>query len=138
MKETLHHKEAFEFYYSLGEKRSYTEVARKFTVSRTSVAKWSKAFNWQKRVQLRDVENAKKLEAKTDKKVVDEKTDFLNILRGTLADAVERIKSGKLGIRTQPELLKTIETALTLMGEPGTRSEMVFNVISAVPRPEKK
>ena len=65
MKETLKHREIFEFYYSIGDKRSITEVARKFTVSRASVSKWSRVFNWQKRIEQRDIEIGKELEKKT-------------------------------------------------------------------------
>ena len=39
--ETLQHKEAFEFYYSLGIDRSITRVAQKFNVTRSAIAKWS-------------------------------------------------------------------------------------------------
>jgi hypothetical protein len=59
-------------------KRSITEVARKFTVSRgcqlvgneftvsrASVSKWSRVFNWQKRIEQRDIEIGKELEKKT-------------------------------------------------------------------------
>jgi len=53
MKETLRHREAFEYYYVLGNDRSYPQVASKFTVSLTSVKKWAKEFNWQQRVQDR-------------------------------------------------------------------------------------
>lgn len=60
MHETLRHQKAFEYYYSLGHDRTYPKVASQFTVSRTSIKNWAKAFNWQQRVQERDMKNAKK------------------------------------------------------------------------------
>ncbi len=57
MKETLRHKEAFEYYYSLGTERSFKLVESKFKVSNMSVARWSKEFNWQERIGQRDIEN---------------------------------------------------------------------------------
>jgi len=60
MKETLRHKEAFEYYYNLGEKRGLREVTQNFNITLTAVANWSKAFNWQERVAIRDNEVAQK------------------------------------------------------------------------------
>ena len=76
MIETLRHKEAFDYYYSLGDKRGLREVAQKFDISLTAIGKWSKNFNWQLRVQQRDIENSKNLEKKTNKGVIDAKADF--------------------------------------------------------------
>jgi transposase len=76
MKETLKHQKAFDYYYALGETRSCAEVARKFCVSKTSVQKWSKAFEWQGRVQKRDAANAKKIINTTDESIVNVKTDY--------------------------------------------------------------
>jgi len=117
MKETLRHSEAFEYYYSLGDKRSVQEVGRKFAVSRNTVGKWSKEYQWDDRVQLRDVEIAKRIENKTNTSIVNEKAKLLNIVKKTIADAVPKINSQKLCISTMTDLLRTIDTALKLMGE---------------------
>ncbi|MCK5615034.1 hypothetical protein KAR91_74920 [Candidatus Pacearchaeota archaeon] len=60
MQETERHTEAFEFYYYLGDARSYPQVSRKFGVSKTSIKKWAKAFEWSKRIKLKDIESANK------------------------------------------------------------------------------
>ena len=80
-KETLRHQEAFDYYYSLGEKRSYPQVSDKFTVSQTSIKKWSKAFKWQERIVERDEKNAKALAKKTDKKVQERDEQNIKIAR---------------------------------------------------------
>jgi hypothetical protein len=76
MTETLRDKEAFEYYYSLGAERNLEKVSQKYSVSIPAVKKWSKNFNWQLRVQQRDIENSKNLEKKTNKGVIDAKADF--------------------------------------------------------------
>ena len=76
MIEKLRHREAFEYYYSLGDNRTHTAVAEKFTVSRQSVVKWAKQFNWQLRVQQRDIENSKSIEKRTNNEVINAKADF--------------------------------------------------------------
>ncbi|MBT9131209.1 MAG: hypothetical protein DDT42_01345 [candidate division WS2 bacterium] len=76
MEETLRHQSAFDYYYSLGEERNIPKVAQKYCVSTAAVFKWSKAHNWQLRIQQRDIENARELEKRTNKEVVDAKADF--------------------------------------------------------------
>jgi len=65
MKETLKHREVFEFYYSIGDKRNLSSVAVQYKFSERSIAKWSKLFNWQERIEQRDIEIGKELEKKT-------------------------------------------------------------------------
>jgi len=117
MKETLRHKEAFEYYYSLGEKKSITEVARKFTLSRASVGKWSKAFNWQDRIIQRDIENGKRLEKKTDKNVVNSKADYRALIRQTVELYKEKLKDKKIIITRPSDLSEMAKLDLLMMGE---------------------
>jgi len=76
MIETKRHGDAFDYYYSLGNGRSCQAVATKFTVSRTSVHKWKKAFNWPERVIQRDLEINKRTEQKTNTAIVNTKAKY--------------------------------------------------------------
>ena len=69
MIETLRNKEIFELYYSIGSKRSLEKLRDKLHQNSTETApslrtlkSWSKAFNWQKRIEQRDIEIENKLE----------------------------------------------------------------------------
>jgi hypothetical protein len=105
MIETLTHKEAFEYYYLLGNKRNSSSVATQFKVSERSVAKWSINFNWQERIQQRDIEIGKKLSEKTDETIVDQKANFvaeikiqIGILKAILNKVTKGIKDGTFDI----------------------------------------
>lgn len=80
MIETLRHREAFEYYYLLADKRSYSQVATKFTVSETSIKIWSKAHNWLNRVRERDDKNALALAKKNDTQLIRDKTKDLKLV----------------------------------------------------------
>ena len=57
MKEQQRHRDAYEYYRDMPAtegKRSIAKVAKRFSVSETSVNKWNKAFNWQEKVMLHD------------------------------------------------------------------------------------
>lgn len=118
MKETKRHGDAFDYYYSLGQTRSCQQVGIKFAVSRNSVQKWKKAFNWDERVIQRDLEINKKVEEKTNKAIVNTKADYragikeklanLEIFRQRyeklIADATAAIENGDIRIKTVHEL----------------------------------
>jgi hypothetical protein len=122
MQEKQKHHDAFEFYYSLGTKRSYPQVASKFTVSRTSVKKWAKAFNWQERVLIRDGEIANKVEKKTIDSIVEKKAKYLKMIDAAISTAFTKDESGKVlikvGVEKVRDLKDLIDEALKLMGEP--------------------
>lgn len=99
MKETLRHKEAFEYYYVLGEKRSYVEVGHKLGISETSISKWGKIFNWQERVDQRDIEIGRELPTKTNETVLDIKANYraeikaqFSILKKMLNELIRKFK----------------------------------------------
>ena len=140
MIERAKHFDAFEFYYSLGDTRNITEVARKFTVSRASVSKWSRSFNWRNRVIQRDIEIGRSVSDKTNEFIINTKADYgkeievnLKILKTAINSAFEIItnedgkKVAKLRIETHSinDLINLINTSerlirlkLDLIGEP--------------------
>ena len=100
------HIEAFEHYYSSGDKRSYKSTASRFNVSKKTIERWSNIFHWIQRVEQRDIENSKalqdKLKPETNKIIVNTKADYraeikqqLNILKAVLNQAIKDIKEGK-------------------------------------------
>lgn len=117
MKETLRHKEAFEYYYSLGDNRSYPKVALKFTVSKTSIKKWAKNFNWQERIELRDINNGKELEKKVDKAIVNSKADYRALIKKVVKKFEQKLKDGKIRIERPEDLNVMAKLDLLLMGE---------------------
>jgi hypothetical protein len=124
VKETLRHREAFEYYYILGDKRTLQLVANKFTVSRQSVDKWKREFNWRDRVELRDVNNGKKLEAKTDKVVVNSKADYRALIRKVVKEFEQKLKDKKIKISSPGDLTEMAKLDLLMMGESTERGEL--------------
>mgnify|MGYP000845557772 CR=1 FL=1 len=123
MKETLKQKEAFELYYSLGDKRSLMSVARQCGVSERTVARWSKLFNWQERVEQRDIENARRLEEKTNETVVATKANYRKIIKAAIGRWVKRFQGGEIDVESVWDLERLVKLDLLLMGEPTDRSE---------------
>lgn len=115
-KETKRHADAFAYYLRLGRgRRSYIEVARKFQVSHTTVAKWSKSFNWLDKVKEYD----KKIIEETKKKAValicDDKNRLLEAKSKLVERAISLAHNPKATTYDAKEAWKIIKTEL---GEP--------------------
>lgn len=115
-KETLKHKEAFEFYYSLGSVRSYQKVAEEYKVTLKSVAQWSKSFNWQERIAQRDIEIGQQLKEKTMDTIINEKANYRKIVKLAMSQLVESMRAGEMTYRIQ-DLERLIRLDMYLLGE---------------------
>jgi hypothetical protein len=131
------HLNSYNYYYILGEeKRSLMLVAHKFNVSKQSVFKWSKAFNWKERTLRRDIEVAKRIEKKTNDTIVNTKANYREdikkmlsinkslintaIKKGKLIIRIENVDDFKRAAEVQEKLTKV---DLVLMGEASDRTE---------------
>ena len=141
MQETLRHRDAFEFYYSLGDSRSLPQVAQRFTVSERSVKKWSRVFGWQDRVAERDAKNAEKLAKKTDTTIVAQKAKYLQVVRAAIANVVNSVMDagGNLTLpktKTARDFADVVERLtkldLLLSGEATERTDDMGTVILKV------
>ncbi len=151
MKETLRSRKIFEEYYIMGEDRSLTKLREKLlsqkyphkVPSLKTLKRWSVAFNWQQRIEQRDMANAKKIEQKTNETIVNAKADYrkdikiqLSIFRVLLNQAVKKINAGEFteieSIGDVKEIVncyeKLIKLDLLLMGEP-TEAQAPIKVI---------
>lgn len=127
--EKLRHKEAFEHYYGLGIKRNYRTIASVFKVSPHTIEQWGKDFNWQKRVEKRDKENAKALVKRTDKKVrkdalivLKTKVDaraliqkYINVIDRTLSKLIVKDKEGNETIKVNLENTNDIDKMINAL-----------------------
>jgi transposase len=128
MNETLRHQQAFDYYYSLGHERSYPQVASEFTVSLTSIKKWAKAFKWQQRIIDRDIENAQKLEEKTNNTIVDARSKYLIVIQATLHQFMKKLKSGNIRINSVKDLETLAKLELLLREGEVPSSNGVVNI----------
>ena len=109
--ETPRHTDAFEFYFGLGGLRSYPAVAREFNVSKTSVVKWARAFNWKERCHVRDQLIAKNVSEQTTISTVNLKAKRLKevskiqeILDKVIHTAVDELERTKIKTKTPADI----------------------------------
>lgn len=147
MVETKAHKDAFNQYYLMGADRSLRELARLRNVSEKSPKRWSKAFNWQERITLKDIDLSRKIEEKVDDAVVNTKADFRRDIRLSMQPVKAAInsavikdkKTGEASLTFKVEnakdlkavidsLEKLIKVDLLVMGEADGRQEVSGSV----------
>jgi hypothetical protein len=130
MEEKLKAKEIFERYYAMGDNRSLDKLCNALHQDGTSGApklrtlkKWSKEFAWQERVQQRDIENAKRLEKKTNTAVVNEKANYRKTIKEAFDIFKQNLKKGKVKIETIQDMERLAKLDLLIMGEATERGE---------------
>ena len=146
-KEKPKHIEAFELYYLMGDNRSLEKLynAHPDIMPKVVTLKlWSSHFNWQKRIEQRDIENTqalrKKLEKQTNKTIVNSKADYraeiktqLGILKAILNRSIKNIRAGNvIDLATMQDLQglissyeKLAKLDLVMMGEVEDREFIV-------------
>jgi hypothetical protein len=127
MVETLRHKEAFEYYYALGEKRSFRLVQGEYKVSNKTIASWGKAFNWQERIQQRDIDVSKGLEKKTNKEIINDKANYVRIIKEAMRQFEENLNKKKVPLESTQDMERLTKLHLLLTGE-ATEREETMNV----------
>lgn len=135
--ETPLHMKAFEYYYSLGDIRSLSKVAEQFGVTRATVTRWNRKFNWQERIQERDrkVEQLLEEEAIQDAKAA--KQQYRAIIQATVRKFVEKLSTGQIEVKKIEDLERLVKLDLLLMGEATERGEN-YNVNESVKDARKK
>lgn len=113
------HKEAFEMYYAMGDERSMRKLAKALNTSLTTVNNWAQSFDWTSRIEVRDAQVGRMLEAKTNETVVEMKAKYHTFLKGLIARAIENFKEKTLNIEDIDDLVKVIKLDLELLGEGG-------------------
>lgn len=113
MNETERHKEAFEYWFSLGAKANHETcdlVATKMQLHRATVYRWYKAFNWRNRADIRLNANAKKIAEKSDTNIVNRKAKELadldttdTIIQAMLNEIVTKGEDGKVRLKVKIE-----------------------------------
>lgn len=115
--EKLIHREAFEYYYSLGKDRTVPQVAEEFEKSPRTVYEWSRKFDWADRIVQRDIEVGRRLKEETIDTVVAEKARYRKIVKLAIAKFVESLQKGEVKTDSILDLERLIKLDLTLMGE---------------------
>jgi hypothetical protein len=117
--ETLRQREAFEFYYSLGDSRNLKKVAQEFGVSDRTVEIWSKKYGWQERVVQKNIEVGKLLSDRMNEEIVTEKARYRALIKVVINDVVSSLKEkdGTIKVKSIQDLERLIKLDLLLMGE---------------------
>jgi len=138
MKETPEHIKIFELYYSMDNDRSLSKLREKLmspecpqnVPSLKTLKRWSVAFNWQERIEQRDIENSKTLKNKLSKKVdrikVNSKADYRALVKKVVIEFEKRLKAGKIIISKPQDLNIMAQLDLLLMGEATERDEIII------------
>lgn len=89
MVETSRHKSAFNTYYLMGADRTLKRLSDVCSVSVKTAERWSKEFNWQERIELKDIDLSRKTEEVLDDAVVNTRADYRKMIKENMAEDVK-------------------------------------------------
>ncbi len=135
VKEQPHHEKAFEYYYALGEKRSYEKVAKEFNVSPSTVKLWGKSLRWKQRLKERDLQIAREVAGRTLADEVSHRERNLQIVHMALVQLARALADGQVKM-SLGDLDKLIRLESFLRDEPDSRQEIVFPDLRSKSREE--
>lgn len=115
-KETEAQKQAFDLYYSMGEKRSLEAVASGCGRSTRTIGEWSRRFGWKDRVVQREIEDAAN-QGSVANSVIDAKAEYRKIIRALIAGFIKDYKAGKIRIKNIQDFERVVKLDLMLLGE---------------------
>ena len=98
VRESSRHLEAFEYYYILGDNRSYAKVAEKYNVNIGTVTRWAGKYSWQRRVVERDHKIALQLQRETDKEILEDKKMYRKLIKASLQSYMDNLKNNKIKV----------------------------------------
>jgi len=159
--ETLRQKDIFDIYYSLGDKRSFEKLreklktipnATKMIPSLTILKRWSKKFDWQKRIQERDIELSKEFQKQTNQDIINAKVEYRKTINDILSELIKSLTEYQKKIESgaepfQIESLRDLKIIsqildilirldLSISGEPSQQG--VYLIISGKYIPEEE
>jgi hypothetical protein len=135
--EQPHQVKAFERYYALGEKRTYTRLAADLGLNVSTVKLWGRSFDWAGRIRERDAEVARQMADRTIKDGLADNERNLKIVRIALLRLAKAIADGQVKMQ-MGDLDRLIRLEHQLAGRPlssdGSESErMASNVHIYIP-----
>ncbi len=150
MNETQKHKDAFEYWFSLGattDNKTCESFASHLQVHVATFWRWYKAFNWRNRADIRNNANAKKIAEKTDNAIVNRKAKELEdldtidtVAMALIKQVITKDEEGRpiLKIKITDDrgfaqvagaIEKTKKLKQLLLGEDTERTDNTFRVI---------
>ena len=134
--ETLRHQQAFDYYYSLGDKRSSQAVAKQYAVSHAAARQWCTAFKWKDRVVERDEIVANAIAKHAIDETIKDRKQILDTCQMVMADFAKRAHpkykgDNKIIISTGIDYERMAKLYLLLMGEVTDRVEELNVVFSS-------
>lgn len=128
MIEKAQHLQAFERYYAMGTKRSYTKLAEELEVHPNTVGGWAKDFNWDAKIEQRDRVYVEKLQRDNalefDKAVVFYQKGIRTLIKKGFLDKLQ-IGDLPFEIKTPRDLEILIKAEILLAGGVTERTGVV-------------
>lgn len=125
VREGTDHQNAFQFYCSLGPKRTYQMVAAEFSVAHSTVKLWARSFRWKERLREWELEVARQVANRTLSQEVNSRERNLKIVHMALVHLAKAVADGQVKMSVG-DLDKLIRLESFLRNEPELKHQVVI------------
>ena len=131
--ETRQQGEAFEAYYGMGADRSLEKMYQHYmrivpdsskAPAISTLRNWSRFYQWQERIAIKDKAIAEGIDKKTTKEAIDRRAKWLCQIEDRISSAFDKDGKPKFDVKGFKDLNETIRLALLLLGEPDEHKEV--------------
>lgn len=125
-KESMRAIQAFEYYYALGDGRTYSKVAEHLGMPEGEVANIARSFAWQRRVIERNQAIALKLQKETDKQILEDQKNYRKIIQASVSRYVDNLKNNRIDINSVKDFERLVKLDIAFMDRlnKGTADEL--------------
>lgn len=114
-KESDRQLQAFEYYYGLGDLRTYGKVASFIGTSATSIRNWAEKFNWDERIKALDTARYAEIADYDKRQVLKEIINYRRAIKASVAKYLEALKNNQIEIKSVKDLSVLIRLDMDLL-----------------------
>lgn len=114
-KESDRQLQAFEYYYGLGDLRTYGKVASFIGTSATSIRNWAEKFKWEERIKALDTARYAEIADYDKRQVLKEIISYRRAIKASVAKYLEALKNNQIEIKSVKDLSVLIRLDMDLL-----------------------
>jgi transposase len=119
-------KNAFEVYFLMGDERSYRKLAKQLGKGVTTISNWSRAFDWQTRIESREKQVDQIVEQRNNKTMAEIKLEQARQIDAVMQTFWEKVIKGKIELDSWVDYERLWKIRQDIGGETEKKQSTMF------------
>lgn len=128
--ETPEQKQAFEEYFLMADDRSFRRLAKSMNKGVTTISNWSRWFNWQERIEERERQVDKIVEARANKTMAELRIEQARKIDAVMERFWENVEKGKIELESWQDFERLWKIRQEVGGESERKRSNAINELT--------